>query len=114
MMGLKYVFGTAVLAVVCAACEKDSAGELMREECDRIVFDTPALMVETVTRSTLKDALVPGDEFGVLGYCVPYTVGTQTPNYNAGASLWALKKALCPPDVFYKQRVVVEIGRAHV
>ena len=53
MMGLKYVFGTAVLAVVCAACEKDSAGELMREECDRIVFDTPALMVETVTRSTL-------------------------------------------------------------
>ena len=66
-MGLKYVFGTAVLAVVCAACEKDSAGELMREECDRIVFDTPALMVETVTRSTLKDALVPGDEFGVLG-----------------------------------------------
>ena len=78
MMGLKYVFGTAVLAVVCAACEKDSAGELMREECDRIVFDTPALMVETVTRSTLKDALVPGDEFGMLGYCVPYTVGTQT------------------------------------
>ncbi len=110
MMGLKYVFGTAVLAVVCAACEKDSAGELMREECDRIVFDTPALMVETVTRSTLKDALVPGDEFGVLGYCVPYTVGTQTPNYNAGASLWALKKALCPPDVFYKQRVVVGTG----
>lgn len=107
MMGLRYIVGAAVLVMVCTACEKDSAGELVQGVSDRIVFDTPALTVETITRSTLKDALGPGDEFGVLGYCVPYTVGTQTPNYNAGSSLWTLKKSLCPPDVFYKQRVVV-------
>lgn len=88
-----------------AACEREYPADSAAGTSDRILFGTPVLSVET--RSTFKNALDPGDEFGVLGYCVPYTVGTTAPDYNAGSSPWVLKKAQCPPEVFYDQRVVV-------
>lgn len=73
---------------------------------DKIVFDVPAMTVETSGRSTFKSALEPGEAFGVLGYCVPYAVGSTSFNYAGASSVWALKRALCPPDVFYNQKVV--------
>lgn len=62
---------------------------------------------EAESRSVLLDNLPEGSEFGVLGYCVPFTVGSNNPNYNAGSDIWSLKRKLCPPDVFFKQKVTV-------
>lgn len=62
---------------------------------------------EAESRSDLLDNLPAGSEFGVLGYCVPFTVGSTDPNYNAGSDIWSLKRKLCPPDVFFKQKVTV-------
>lgn len=70
-----------------------------------IRFSAPAVTVET--RSTTQDALGTGDRFGVLGYCVPYMMGTTTPQYSAGASEWGVKYNLCPPNVFYNEPVTV-------
>lgn len=84
------------------SCEK---GASVQDPSGQIAFSVPQMTVET--RSTTKDAFDTGDEFGVIGYCVPYTIGTSNPNYNAGSDIWALKKKLCPPDVFYKQKVKV-------
>lgn len=93
----------------CTACKQEYT-ELIKE-AEPILFDIPTLTVEeTGTRSELKNTLSAGDEFGVLGYCVPYTVGTITPNYGSATSSWTIKKAQCPPDVFYKQKVVVGVN----
>lgn len=62
---------------------------------------------EAESRSVLLDNLPAGSEFGILGYCVPFTVGSTDPNYNAGSDIWSLKRKLCPPDVFFKQKVTV-------
>lgn len=98
----KYILCTVVAFTVLPSCYKDIVdGDTARE----IQFSVPQMNVET--RSTTKDFFEKGDAFGVFGYCVPYTVGTTNPNYSGGSSIWALKKKLCPPDVFYKQKVVV-------
>ena len=77
---------------------------------ERILFGTPMLTVESGSRSTLKDALEDGDVFGVIGYCLAYTVGTTTIDYNSGSSSWSAKRNLCPPSVFYGQRVKVGVA----
>ncbi len=100
-------FYTVAFLLGCTACERSEYIESANEAVP-ILFDQPLLTVETDSRSTLKDALSPGDAFGVLGYCVPYTVGTNTSSYNSASSRWELKKAQCPPDVFYKQKVTVQ------
>lgn len=75
-----------------------------------IQFGTPTVTMNVGTRSTAKDALTEGDAFGVLGYCLAYSVGTSNINYNSGTDLWSDKKAYCPPAVFYKQKVTVSNG----
>lgn len=96
------VFAAMILTACFVSCEKDVS---VNDSDGRIVFSMPQMTVET--RSTTKDAFEVGDEFGVIGYCVPYMIRTLNPNYNAGSDIWALKKKLCPPDVFYMQKVKV-------
>ena len=74
---------------------------------ERILFGVPMLTVESGSRSMLKDALKAGDEFGVMGYCVPYTVGTDNLNYDEATSNWETKKSMCAPVVFDKQKVSI-------
>lgn len=96
-------FSAILLIMSLASCEKEMA---IHDESMQINFSMPQMNVET--RSTTKNALETGDEFGVIGYCIPYTIGTTNPNYNGGADIWSLKRILCPPDVFYKQKVTVQ------
>lgn len=73
---------------------------------EMIMFSSPMLTVES--KSTFIDAFKPGDEFGVLGYCLPYTVGTGNINYAGGSALWSNKINQCAPLVFYNQKVTVK------
>lgn len=102
---VKRFIGVTVLLAVITACEKGEPENPTITDAGRILFSTPMLSVES--RSTFKNALSEGDEFGVLGYCVPYKVGTTVIDYPSGKNPWTLKKAQCPPDVFYNQKVVV-------
>ena len=106
---MKHVRDMAVAAgclLGLAACRSEEAVPTY-DAGERILFGAPAMTVETVGRSTLKDALAAGDEFGVVGYCLAYTVGTTTVDYNSGSSNWSVKRNLCPPSVFYEQKVIV-------
>ena len=107
---MKKIFITLPLAaLLLAACQQDEPWTGGGEGSGRIEFATPVLSVETFTRATtgVQSALNVGDEFGVLGYCVPFTHATTTTNYGNGGDLWQTKKDLCPPDVFNRQRVTV-------
>ena len=73
---------------------------------EMIMFSSPMLTVES--KSTFIDAFKAGDEFGVLGYCLPYTVGTGSINYAGGSALWSNKINQCAPLVFYNQKVTVK------
>ena len=104
----------ALLAIglTVSSCEKEAGVNPAADASQRILFGVPTLSVET--RSTFKNALSAGDEFGVLGYCVPYTVSSESEkihmDYTSGGNPWALKKAHSSPEVFYNQRVVVGTG----
>ena len=93
-----------VAAVALPSCNDEPGGSV--QPAGAITFGAPVMEVET--RSTFKDALDAGDSFGVLGYCLGYTVGTTKINYSSGSGLWATKRAYCPPSVFYNQRVTVQ------
>ena len=104
-----YIFTAVALALLLPSCQQeplDQTGEAP-SPADYIQFGTPTVTLNTESRSTTKDALTPGDAFGVLGYCVPYLQRTTTPDYNSGKSEWSIKKILCYPDVFDKQPVKV-------
>lgn len=96
----------AILIIALSSCEQEDINEISNK-AQAITFGVPTLSVETSTRSNAKNELTEGDEFGVMGYCVPYIIGTQTFDYNSAASFWVLKKSYCSPEVFYKQKVVV-------
>ncbi len=104
MKAIRSIWWIAVLTVL-TACEKGEPQNPAIDGAKRILFDMPILSVES--RSTFKNALTEGDEFGVMGYCVPYQVGTEQFNYSAGKDIWALKKAFCPPEVFNSQKITV-------
>ena len=107
-----YIFTAVALALLLPSCQQetlDQTGEAP-SPADYIQFGTPTVTLNTESRSTTKDALTPGDAFGVLGYCLAYNVGTETLNYNSGIASWDIKKDFCPPSVFYKQKVTVSNG----
>ena len=94
-----------VLSAACLfGCETVSPDQLYGPE-ERMLFSTPQMSVET--RSTLKESLTDGDAFGVIGYCIPYFVGTDILDAGGAASTWSIKRNLCPPNVFYEQKVSV-------
>ena len=103
---ISIVFVISLLGL--SACQQDDVLSHDYDAGDRILFSTPSLVVETRGTGELKDALTAGDEFGVLGYCIPYQVGSSSKlDYNGAASPWSTKRNYCPPSVFYKQKVTV-------
>ena len=91
------------------ACEQSELSVSSPEEY--ISFASPVVTVETATRSITQNILNLGDQFGVLGYCVPYELGRPgIYNYDAGSSVWRVKYTLCPPSVFYNEPVTVADG----
>ena len=96
-----------VAAVALPSCNDEPGGSV--QPAGAITFGAPVMEVET--RSTFKDALEAGDSFGVLGYCLAYTVNPDDGDafeYTSGATVWRQKYNVCPPAVFYKQRVTVQ------
>lgn len=102
----KLIIGFAGLLLV--ACQKNELENSVNN--NYIQFSTPVITVETGSRSVTQDKFDSEQSFGVLGYCVPYMVGTTTPQYTAGSSLWLVKYGQCPPDVFYNEKVTVKEG----
>lgn len=106
-------FKNMVLVAGClmgmAACQREEVVPMF-DAGERILFGVPMLTVEGESRSVLKDALTEGDEFGVMGYCVPYMVGTTNLNYTGATSNWETKKSMCAPLVFNKQCIRVDVN----
>lgn len=98
-----------IVCMLLAGCRQETL-PVSGEQGDYISFGTPVLDVQTDARSTTKDTLKVGDQFGVLGYCVPYLLGTTNLNYNSATSFWGIKYYLCPPSVFYNTPVTVGNG----
>lgn len=98
-----------IIAAVSAAVSLCGCGKNVPDHIyspgERILFAAPQMSVET--RSTLKEALASGDAFGVIGYCMPYQVGTTNPDPSGAVSTWSAKRNLCPPNVFFGQKVTV-------
>lgn len=104
-----YIFTAVALLALLPSCQQetlDQTGEAP-SPADYIQFGTPTVILNTESRSITKDALTEGDAFGVLGYCVPYQLGTNNLNYDAGTSLWLTKYSQCAPSVFYNTPVTV-------
>lgn len=104
MRFLKYTLPVVLSVAVLCSCTK-VASDPLYSSGERIIFHAPMMTVET--KSTLKDALVAGDAFGVIGYCIPYSVGTSALDPSGATSNWSTKRNLCPPNVFYGQKVTV-------
>ena len=100
------------LGLLLAGCQQDELPTPSGSDGDYIRFATPAIRAEeTATKSVTQDVLEAGQQFGVLGYCVPYQLGQPgTYDYNGGSSLWRVKHTLCPPSVFYNTPVTVGDG----
>lgn len=109
-MKTRYILMALVAGLAFASCQQDGLPDAGGGRDNLIRFAAPGISVEAGTRSTSYEVLPEGAEFGVLGYCVPYVVGTNTPDYNGGASPWGTKYALCPPSVFYQTPVIVGAG----
>ena len=111
MINNKSILYALFLGIAATACTESEDIKPEYDDSSFINFSVPAQVKSSdgagETKSVLLDALPVGSSFGVLGYCVPYTVGTTTPDYNNGSAIWSLKKKLCPPDVFFKQEVIV-------
>lgn len=106
MVKKKLFIGITVLLLV--SCNNELDYGFDENNCIRI--STPTITVDSDSRSVTKNELTEGDSFGILGYCVPYQVGTTNPQYSAGASIWSIKYGQCPPDVFYNEKVTVNKG----
>lgn len=101
----------ALLAVFTAACSPmdDEDNKLTGENGDDVIrFAAPVIdmgVSTTPTRATLMNTVTPQTTFGVLGYCVPYQLGENTPDYRAGISEWLTKKELAHADVMYEEPI---------
>lgn len=110
-MKLKLILLAAAALTGCMACQHNELPDKHAQgQDDYIGFATPTVTVEADTRSITYNALPENAQFGVLGYCVPYRVGTTDRDYLGGPSDWGTKHSLCPPSVFYKQAVNVANG----
>ena len=93
-----------------AGCSKEKGSEPALGD-GYIHFGVPAVTVETrATEGFIEEKLPGGASFGVLGYCLAYNPGTTTYNANSGTSLWRIKSELCPPSVFYRQKVTMDVN----
>lgn len=93
---------SALLLSACSAA--DDPVPSIDYGADVISFGTPRTTRSAHgTRAALMNAVTPNTVFGVLGYCVPYQLGTDTPDYRGGNSDWLTKKALSHADVMYRE-----------
>lgn len=93
---------SALLFCACSATDDPTPSGTYGD--DVVAFGTPRITVEgTRTRAALMNAVAPNTVFGVLGYCIPYQLGTDTPDYRGGNSDWLTKKALSHADVMYRE-----------
>lgn len=76
--------------------------------CIEFGFQTLAVQTRVAgTDENMRNEFKEGDSFGVFGYCVPLQVGSTTPDYAAGSSVWVSKMTNSVPDVFYDQKVTL-------
>lgn len=72
-----------------------------------IIFSRPMeLEAGELTRAP-KEAFNTNDQFAVLGYCVPTTVGSTELNYASSTAPWSSKYLRCTPHIFYKTEITV-------
>lgn len=86
------------------SCDKEISQTFQDNEY--ILFAPSEFTVQT--RSTFFDSF-PNESFGVLGYCVPYTQGSDNAiDWAGGQYLWNVKRPNVHADVFYKQEVTFD------
>lgn len=109
-MNFKYIIISALIIISSGSCQKENIYEQVP---DAIRFTAGVSdLKEVETRSTLvTGSTLPDDSnFGVLGYCVPYIVGTTTLNYPGASADWNSKMTNSHPDIFYKKIVTYKGG----
>lgn len=92
----------AIIFTACSTSEDPSPSHDYGE--DVIQFGTPQIKIASHgSRAALMNAVTPKTIFGVLGYCVPYQLGEDIPDYQGGNSEWLSKKKLSHADVMYRE-----------
>lgn len=105
------VFMLAALAFAMTACDNEEIPVPPSYSDQYIEFGAPSIHVEAETKAGPVEQLPDGSSFGVLGYCLAQTApDNETLNPASGNQIWANKKQLCYPEVFYKQEVKYENG----
>lgn len=106
---LRYLFFIlATFAIPACSSENDGSDLIPEYGSDVIRFAVPTIALgapEVRTRSTLLNAVTQNTTFGVFGYCVPYSVSSDQPNWLDGITEWAGKKEYSHADVMYNQPV---------
>lgn len=103
-MKTRNIYIGIALSLLCASCNKEEVSFSPELSGQAIEFGRPAISVET--KGGPVNELPDGSSFGVLGYCLAQTrPDDPTPNLASGKLNWDTKKALCPPEVFYKKEV---------
>ena len=105
MKTLTHIIPAALCAMLAYACTKTVTVIAPDNDGQRIMFSTPQMTVGT--KSAMRESLESGDVFGVIGYCIPYSVGTTNLNAAGAVSSWSTKRNLCPPNVFFGDKVTV-------
>lgn len=103
-MRIKNISVVILSALACISCDKEILPQVSDGAID---FDVKASNIKVVeTRSTLLYNTLPeNSSFGVVGYCVPYVLGSTTLNYSGASGLWSSKVQNSHPDIFYNQKV---------
>lgn len=92
------------------ACSQESSDEPVGGD-NVIRFQPVVMMGDAVpeSRATLLNSLPVGSSFGVLGYSVPYVVGSTTDiAWTSGSSDWEVKKGNVYADVLYCSEVKID------
>ena len=106
---LSSLFAALLLAACSAADDPMPSGGYGG---DVISFGTPRVSLEeSRTRAELMNSLAPRSVFGVLGYCIPYQLNEDVPDYRGGNSDWLTKKSLSHADVMYCEPVFFDGAR---
>lgn len=103
-MRIKYISVAILSALACISCDKEILPQVSDELIDFNVKTSNIKVVETRT-TLLYNTLPENSSFGVIGYCVPYVLGTTTNNYSGASGLWSSKIQNSHPDIFYNQKV---------
>ena len=104
------IFALSALLFLLSACGEEEIGGQPGLSGQTIEFGAPSIYVEADTRGPVNQ-LPEGSSFGVLGYCLAQTApDNSTLNPASGSQIWANKKQLCYPEVFYKQKVTYSGG----